>query len=284
MARGIQIQKQSTKLTRAQLTEISRANWQLINELKAINEEIAQELAATYQDSRELGRRLKGRLIATQEDLRRIIHKAQLPTLNVRTVSMGRKNRLGFKTEYSFIDKKVIAARMPTPFDSIIPDKGVATSIWNNIKNLSEGIDYWIGIVDFIRQRFGLNYIKRDWIDGYFRSSYDYEDDGNGLWDTQYSLGESILREWEDILQKVIFDYITDEETEALEPTEAFANILHNYGIKITPEAFMALIEGSKQNAELIQWIMDTARTAKDGHKYHSGRVAQKIKQWGFEY
>ena len=66
MARGIQIQKQSNRLTRAQLTEISRANWQLINELKAINEEIAQELASTYQDSRELGRKLKGRLIATQ--------------------------------------------------------------------------------------------------------------------------------------------------------------------------------------------------------------------------
>lgn len=212
MARGVQIQKKSNKLTRAQLTEISRANWRLINELTKKSEEIEQEIAETYQDSRTLGRKLKGSLIGTQEDLRRIVKKAKLPTIYTKKGKVLKSVRSRFgKSRFVEMVKDVVVVRFPTPLDIILNHRGVATSIWNTISKRDDK-DYWEMVV-----RMGKNAMQ-DFEEEFGREYYDkfnpYDKFGNGSNDA-----DAVMNFLESVEKRLIIgeDYYVKPDEDSIE-------------------------------------------------------------------
>lgn len=167
-------QKVSKKLTRAQKQAISMERWAIIRELSELQEEVKtaiKEAMSTQSTARELRRQLKD-VKATVTDIRSYV-KARF---NINLVKKA------YETP---------SIRIPTPLDEYF-NRGLATSIWANIKAAPEGEAFWLEIISTI-----VNFGRKDMIfniwDGYYFSDYE---DFDGTWNTDYIEGYDCLKEF----------------------------------------------------------------------------------------
>lgn len=203
MARIRYTQKVSQKPTLSEKQAFSIERWQIINELKQINKEIDEMLRnMSKAEVRELRKGLK-QVRASVSSI-----KKHLRT-NYGSKLKGVKSVVSELTNFAKM-------RIATPIDHLIPNEGVATSIWNNISSSFEGPSYWLEVIRTLIARNGLEYIVGEWIGHYFNASFGYEEDGLTGWNTDYALGQNIMDQWKEeyeTIQELIKEGVIDDPT-----------------------------------------------------------------------
>lgn len=100
--------------------------------------------------------------------------------------------------------------RASTPLDILLTDKGVATSIWNNLRRSPDREKYLIAITKYVNI-FGEKALTDVWINNYFKASYNYDSDTNN-YNTDTALGIDIFKDIEsDVYQ---FEHKDEREEE----------------------------------------------------------------------
>lgn len=194
MARGVQIQKKSTKLTRAQKTAASIEKWAIINELKEKVDELRTEIESLSREKARLLRKtVKLQQLTSVENIREFImkqFKISLPKFGLRDDKYNNRIKL---------------ERRATPIDNLFPsNQGVATSVFNNMLLMSEGLDYWLTIVKTMISMHGERTIAYDWISMYFDAGQ-YEESGYGYM-PETMTAQEIFKAWEREIMNNLID------------------------------------------------------------------------------
>lgn len=194
MARGVQIQKKSTKLTRAQKTAASIEKWAIINELKEKVEELKTEIESLSREKARLLRKtVKLQQLTSPEGIREFImkqFKVNLPKFDLRS------------NKYS---NRIKLERTSTPIDHLFPNnQGVATSVFNNMLSMPEGLEYWQIVVKTMIAMHGEKTIAYDWISMYFDAGQ-YEESGYG-YVPELSTAQEIFKAWEREIMNNLID------------------------------------------------------------------------------
>ena len=193
MARIRYGQKVSTKLTRAEKQKLSVDVWEKVNILAKETEHLESYLKQLGKDEvREITRKLKS-IKTSLENVKVALHSA----INVKFTAF--LNEKGVKTKTALIKMP----RLATPFDALLRDKGLATSVYNVAVASPEGLGYWQKILAWWINRYSWEQFRDAWIQDYFDSSYGYEDEGLG-YPTNYALGNSILQRYRDDYEWVV--------------------------------------------------------------------------------
>lgn len=117
-----------------------------------------------------------------------------------RLIRAQRRNTMSMQKKYRL--KGIYTEHIPTPLDPIIPNKGVATSIYNVINGLPEGFTYWVDIINRFINIDGIDALMNDWVNWYFHSGDWYTDDNMPSYNTKYNEGADILKMWENIVER----------------------------------------------------------------------------------
>lgn len=194
MARGVQIQKKSTKLTRAQKTAASIEKWAIINELKEKVEELKTEIESLSREKARLLRKtVKLQQLTSPEGIREFImkqFKVNLPKFGLRSDKYSNRIKL---------------ERTSTPIDHLFPNnQGVATSVYNNMLSMPEGLEYWQTVVKTMIAMHGEKTIAYDWISMYFDAGQ-YEESGYG-YVPELTTAQEIFKAWEREIMNNLID------------------------------------------------------------------------------